>query len=131
MPRAYIRRQPKSACRSSADYVNFSTDLGGMICTACHEPIRNGDLAFVVSHGAESEKYPLKDYIRWTGIAYHAKPRHGRDTACLDPRTLPGMAGRDEVDSEWSYVSAEVSGPQAKMGALFSPQNKATHLKTD
>lgn len=86
--------------RSSADYGNFSTDLEGLFCVACHEPIVDRELVFALNFGAESKRYPMNEYLRFTGLAWHAAPGRGRDTACLDPKKLPGMAERD-LENDW------------------------------
>lgn len=128
MPRKYVRH--KEPDRSPSYYKNFSTDLGGLICVACHEPIRNQELAFVLNHGSQSDKYPLQAFLRFTGLAWHAGPSRGggRKKPCIDIAQLPGMAGRDEIDIEYQKAS-EGSSEMAslKIGALLSPQSKATH----
>lgn len=118
------------ADRGLYDYAKFSTDLGGLVCVVCHEPIKNGEIAFAMNHGAQSDKYPLQAYLRFTGLAWHAAPSRwgGRKKPCLDITKLPGMEGRDEIDIEYQKASeGGVEMSKVKIGALLSPQSKATH----
>jgi hypothetical protein len=74
------------------EYSNLPTDLGGIVCTGCHEDVKCGQAIYALNFGIENSKSPMVDYLRFTGMIWHRR--------CLDVTTLPGMEGRDAIDDE-------------------------------
>lgn len=81
------------------DYDKFSSDISGIVCTACHEFIRPWQKIFALHAGRERPQRPLMKYLRFTGIIWHE--------GCVDIQALPGMAGRDLDDDVFGRVPEE------------------------
>lgn len=77
---------------TAKDYAKLPTDLGGIVCTGCHEDIKCGQPIYALNFGIENSKLPMVEYLRFTGLIWHRN--------CLDVTTLPGMEGRDSIDDE-------------------------------